>query len=73
VLESNYSLYLTFLHQFFVGGIPWELAMFTDFCCIFGGRLGPYLSQWIGPRRLKVSFALVAIVDGAIFIRPVAQ
>jgi len=68
VLLSINSLYLTFLHQFFAGGIPWELAMFTGFGCVFGGRLGPYLSQWVGPKRLKIGFATIAIIDGVIFI-----
>lgn len=68
VLLSVNSLYLTFLHQFFAGGIPWEMAMFTGFGCVFGGRLGPYLSQWVGPKRLKLGFAIIAIVDGIIFI-----
>ncbi len=68
VLLSINSLYLTFLHQFFAGGIPWELAMFTGFGCVFGGRLGPYLSQWVGPKRLKIGFATIAIIDGIIFI-----
>jgi uncharacterized membrane protein YfcA len=68
VLLAVNSLYLTFLHQFFAGGIPWELVMFTGFGCVFGGRLGPYLSQWIGPRRLKIAFAAIAIIDGTIFI-----
>lgn len=68
VLLSINSLYLTFLHQFFAGGIPWELAMFTGMGCVFGGRLGPYLSQWVGPKRLKIGFATVVIIDGIIFI-----
>jgi len=68
VLLSINSLYLTFLHQFFAGGIPWELVMFTGFGCVFGGRLGPYLSQWVGPKRLKIGFATIAIIDGVIFI-----
>ena len=68
ILLSINSIYLTLIHQFFLGGIPWELAMFTGFGCVFGGRLGPYLSQWVGPRRLKIGFATIAIVDGLIFI-----
>ena len=68
ILLSINSIYLTLIHQFFLGGIPWEMAMFTGFGCVFGGRLGPYLSQWIGPRRLKIGFAVVAIIDGLIFI-----
>jgi len=68
ILLSINSIYLTLIHQFFLGGIPWEMAMFTGFGCVFGGRLGPYLSQWVGPRRLKIGFATIAIVDGLIFL-----
>jgi uncharacterized membrane protein YfcA len=67
ILLAINSIYLTLIHQFFLGGIPWELAMFTGFGCVFGGRLGPYLSQWVGPRRLKIGFATIAIIDGIIF------
>ncbi|HSF80397.1 MAG TPA: sulfite exporter TauE/SafE family protein [Anaerolineales bacterium] len=68
ILLSVNSIYLTMLHQFFLGGIPWEMALFTGFGCVFGGRLGPYLSQWIGPRKLKLGFATIAIIDGGIFL-----
>lgn len=68
ILLAINSIYLTLIHQLFLGGIPWELAMFTGFGCVFGGRLGPYLGQWIGPRRLKIGFAAIAIIDGLIFI-----
>jgi uncharacterized protein len=68
VLLSINSIYLTLIHQFFLGGIPWELAMFTGFGCVFGGRMGPYLSQWIGPKKLKIGFAVIAIADGILFV-----
>lgn len=68
VLLSINSIYLTLLHQFVWGGIPWEMVFFTGFGCVFGGRLGPYLSQWVGTNRLKIGFATVAIIDGCIFV-----
>jgi uncharacterized membrane protein YfcA len=68
VLLAINSLYLAIIHQFFLGGIPWELAMFTGFGCVFGGRMGPYLSQWIGPKKLKIGFAVIAIADGILFV-----
>jgi uncharacterized protein len=68
VLLSINSIYLALIHQFFLGGIPWELAMFTGFGCVFGGRMGPYLSQWIGPKKLKIGFAVIAIADGILFV-----
>lgn len=68
VLLSINSIFLALIHQFFLGGIPWELAMFTGFGCVFGGRMGPYVSQWIGPKNLKIGFAVIAIADGILFV-----
>jgi uncharacterized membrane protein YfcA len=68
VLLSVNSIYLTLLHTFVVGGVPWEMAAFTGLGCALGGRLGPFVAQWVSPRRLKVAFALIAIVDGALFL-----
>jgi len=68
VLLSINSIYLTLVHQFLLDGIPWEIAMFTGLGCVFGGRLGPRLSHWVGPYRLKIGFAIVAIIDGSIFL-----
>lgn len=68
LLLSITSIFLTLIHQFMLDGIPWEIALFIGFGCVFGGRLGPYLSQWIGSFRLKLGFALVAIIDGVIFV-----
>lgn len=68
VLLSVNSIYLALLHAFVVGGVPWEMAAFTALGCGFGGRLGPYLAQWVSPRRLKVVFATIAIADGCLFV-----
>lgn len=68
LLLSLTSIFLTIIHQFFLGGIPWEIALFTGFGCVFGGRLGPYLSQHVGSFRLKIGFATVAILDGLVFM-----
>jgi uncharacterized protein len=68
VLLSINSIYLASLHAAFIGGIPWEIAMFVGLGCLFGGRLGPFLAQWVRPRRLKVGFAVVAIADGLLMI-----
>ena len=64
VLLSVNSIYLALLHAFVVGGVPWEMAAFTALGCGFGGRMGPFLTQWVGPRRLKLAFATLAIADG---------
>lgn len=68
VLLSINSIFLTILHQFFLGGIPWSIAGFTSLGCVFGARLAPYLSRRSNPMALKVIFAIIAIGDGILFI-----
>lgn len=68
VLLSVNSIYLALLHALFVGGVRWEMAAFVALGCVFGGRLGPLLAQWVGPRRLKVGFAVLAIADGLLMV-----
>ena len=62
------SILLTLLHGLVLGGVPWEMAAFTMLGCAFGGRLGPFLAQWVGPHRLKLIFATVAIGDGLLIL-----
>src|SRR5271165_1124237 len=68
VLLSINSIFLTLLHQFFLGGIPWSIAAFTGLGCVFGARLAPYLSRRSNPIVLKTIFAIIAICDGVLFI-----
>jgi uncharacterized protein len=68
VLLAINSVYLMLLHQFVLDGIPWHLAMFTGLGCVYGARLGPYLAQWIRPLVLKIGFAVIAILDGLVFV-----
>lgn len=68
VLLSVNSIYLSSLHAAFIGGIPWEMAVFVALGCTFGGRMGPFLAQWVRPRRLKIGFAAVAIADGLLMV-----
>jgi uncharacterized membrane protein YfcA len=68
VLLSINSIYLTLLHQFFLGGIPWHIAAFTGLGCVFGARLAPFLSRRSNPLVLKTIFAVIAICDGILFI-----
>lgn len=70
VLLSINSIYLALLHQFVpgLGGIPWEVAAFTGFGCVFGARLAPYLSRRSNPIVLKMIFSTIAIGDGVLFI-----
>jgi uncharacterized membrane protein YfcA len=62
------SIFLVLLHQVFLGGVPWDLIMFTGLGCVFGAKLGPLLGHWVGTRRLKLGFAVVAIADGILFV-----
>lgn len=67
-LLSINSILLALIHGLVLGGVPWELAVFTMLGCAFGGRLGPFVAQWVGPHRLKLAFATVAIGDGLLFV-----
>lgn len=62
------SIYLTLLHQFFLGGIPWDYACFTILGCVFGASLAPIIGRMAAEHRLKVIFASIAILDGCLFI-----
>ncbi len=68
VLLSVNSIFLTILHQFLLGGIPWDIAAFTGFGCVFGARLAPWLSRHANPIALKSIFAAIAICDGTLFV-----
>ncbi len=68
VLLAVASILLAILHAAVVGGVPWELAAFTMLGCAWGGRLGPFVAQWVGPHRLKITFATIAIGDGVLFL-----
>lgn len=68
VLLSINSIYLTALHQLFLGGVPWDIAAFTGLGCVFGARLAPYLSRRSNPTVLKSIFATIAISDGVLFV-----
>ena len=68
VLLSINSIFLTLIHQFCLGGIPWQIAGFTSLGCVFGARLAPYLSRRSNPIVLKTIFAIIAICDGILFI-----
>lgn len=68
LLLSINSIYLTLLHHFLLGGIPWNIAAFTGLGCVFGARLAPYLSRRSNPMVLKTIFACIAICDGILFI-----
>jgi uncharacterized membrane protein YfcA len=68
VLLSINSIFLMLLHQFALGGIPWDIAAFTGFGCVFGARLAPWLSRHSNPFVLKSIFAAIAICDGVLFI-----
>jgi uncharacterized membrane protein YfcA len=68
VLLSINSIFLTVIHQFFLGGIPWDYAAFTALGCVFGARLAPFLSKRSNPIVLKTIFAVIAICDGVMFI-----
>lgn len=66
VLLSINSLLLALLHAMYFGGVPWDMAIFTMLGCLWGGRMGPYLAQWISLHAVKKTFAVIAVLDGLI-------
>ena len=68
VLLSITSIYLTVLHQFFLGGIPWDYAAFTGLGCVYGASLAPIIARRVNQQKLKIGFACIAIIDGCLFL-----
>lgn len=66
VLLSVNSILLALVHGLYFGGVPWDMAIFTMIGVLWGGRLGPYLSQWVSGRNTKLIFAIIAVLDGAL-------
>ena len=62
------SVFLLALHTFVFKGVPWDMAVFTMLGCLWGGRLGPFVSQWFSHRTIKKIFAVIALLDGALII-----
>lgn len=73
VLLSINSIVLALVHSLYFGGVPWEMAAFTMLGCLWGGRMGPYLSQQLPKLNLKRFFAWVAVLDGAVIIFQVTR
>lgn len=66
VLLAVNSIVLALLHSLFFGGVPWDMAIFTMLGVLWGGRLGPWITQWISVKQSKLVFACIAILDGAL-------
>lgn len=73
VLLSINSITLALIHSLYYGGVPWEMAVFTMLGCLWGGRMGPYVSQEFPKLNLKRFFAWVAVIDGALIIFQVTR
>jgi uncharacterized membrane protein YfcA len=73
VLLSINSLLLAGLHSLYFGGVPWDMALFTMLGVLWGGRLGPFLAQWIPTRGIKKVFAWIALLDGLLITWQVAR
>ncbi len=68
LLLSINSVFLMLIHQFHLGGIPWEIVTFTGIGCVFGARLAPFVGRKFDALRLQRIFAMIAIADGVLFI-----
>ena len=73
MLLSINSLLLAGLHSLCFGGVPWDMAVFTMLGVLWGGRLGPFLAQWIPLQGIKRVFAWVALLDGLVITWQVAR
>lgn len=68
VLLSFNSIFLAILHTTVIGGVSWEIAAFTVLGCVYGAQVAPYLASQFNATHLKRIFAVVAILDGLLFI-----
>lgn len=73
VLLSVNSILLALAHGLIIGGVPWDMAIFTMLGTLWGGRLGPYVSQRIDSKSVKKVFAWIAMLDGLIVIGQVLK
>lgn len=68
VLLSINSILLALLHSLWIGGVPWDMAIFTMLGVLWGGRLGPWLAQYVSMHTAKRIFATIAIADGLLIL-----
>ncbi len=68
VLLSLNSIYLALLHTTILQGVSWEIAAFTVLGCVYGAQAAPYLASKFNGHTLKRIFAVVAILDGLLFV-----
>jgi uncharacterized membrane protein YfcA len=68
VLLAINSIVLALLHAFYFGGVPWDLAIFTMLGVLWGGRMGPYISQRLSGFNIKRFFGWIALLDGAVIL-----
>jgi hypothetical protein len=73
VLLAVNSIVLALLHSLYFGGVPWDLAIFTMLGTLWGGRMGPFISQQMPKFNIKKFFAWVALLDGALIIFQVVR
>lgn len=68
LLLSINSILLALIHALILGGVPWDMAIFTMLAVLWGGRMGPFVAQWVSPLAAKRVFAMIAILDGALIL-----
>lgn len=73
ILLAVNSILLALIHALYFGGVPWDMAIFTMLGVLWGGRAGPFISQWVSPEKLKKTFAWIAMLDGMMIIFQVAR
>ncbi|MDH5721041.1 MAG: sulfite exporter TauE/SafE family protein [Spirochaetia bacterium] len=67
LVEATGDWIITILNLY-AGMILWELWLFTGTGVIIGGQIGPYLSQFLPERMLKIFFSISILVIAIFYI-----
>ena len=63
-----FNAVLGFIFHVILGGIPWELLIFTAPAVMIGSRTFVLVGKTINPIILKLIFSIIAIIDGVVML-----
>jgi uncharacterized membrane protein YfcA len=49
------------------------MAVLTILGVLWGGRMGPFIAQWVSARWLKLVFVWIAMLDGVVIVVQVVE